>query len=496
MTLRNRLALAFGSGAVGALAFPQPGLWPLSFVAWAPLLVVLHRARARDGALFGFVAGVAFFGVALRWLIALTVLGWVALSVAMAAYLAAFGAATAVLLARPRVAMRVAVPATWVALEWIRGWLFTGFGWAAVGYSLAPAPRLLQLAALGGVPLLSFAIIGCNQALASAWCARERNGWTATRVPLAVAAGVIVLMLAHGSWVLSRPLDSHGELRAAVVQADMDPDAKWARGGAYESGQRYVRLTDEAARARPQLIVWPETAIPAPLDGARRLQLKTRGLRRRVREHWGAPLLFGVPERAPGTRNKFYNTAVLYPLRGEPPPAYRKRRLVPFGEYRPELLSFIGRVDRGPEAARGDGGRPFDVNGAWVAVLICFEDVFPSEGVARSADADVLAVITNDGWFGASGIAQHFDIAVLRAVETRRSIVRAANTGISALIDPRGRVLKRAPAGQSFAVGSVPLMRDTTVYARAPDLVPMLALAGALVALGFAIAARRQRDRS
>lgn len=489
MTPRVRLALAAGSGCLGALAFPTPGLWPLSFVAWAPLVVVLHGVRARFGALLGVVAGVAFFAVALRWLSGLTLTGWAALSIVLAGYVAVFGAGAATLLERPTTPNRVAIAGMWVAIEWIRGWLFTGFGWGALGYALAPSPTMIQLAAIGGVPLLSFAIVGCNVAVASAWLGYRRAGVRGARVPAALAVALPVAMVAYGAIVLSSETGVSGELRVAVIQGAMSPHDKWGERGIYESGQRYVSLSDRASERAPQLIVWPETAIPAPLDGGRRMAVKSRGLRRRVQEVWRAPLLFGIPE--PSGPDAFYNSAELYAVDGVPREPYRKRRLVPFGEYRPALFSFLPRVIDGPRFVHGSGGAAFDVNGARVGVLICFEDVFPTEGTARAAGADVLAVITNDAWFGAAGIAQHFDIAILRAVETRRSVVRAANTGISALIDPRGRVLERAPDGQSFAVGDVPLAYGTTAFARAPDAVPLASLAGALLALGFAIARRR-----
>ena len=494
MRLRTRVAIAAASGVAGALAFPTPGLWPLSFVVWAPVIVALEGARARAGALIGFVAGVAFFAVSLRWLTALTPVGWAVLSVLLAGYLALAGAVAAVLLERADPGSRAAVPAAWIAIEWMRGWLFSGFGWGALGYALAPSPRFIQLAALGGVPLVSFGIMGCNCALAIAWLALRRDGWRATRVPLAIAAAAPIFMAAHGSWALATADDASasGELRVAVIQAAMSPHDKWGDDGIYTSGQRYVGLSDTASQQHPQLIVWPETAIPAPLDGGRRMAVKSRGLRRRVQDVWRAPLLFGIPEPASDVQGAYYNSAELYATDGEPRAPYRKRRLVPFGEYRPALFSFLPRVIEGPRFVHGTGGPPFDIDGVTVGVLICFEDVFPTEAIARAQRADLLAVITNDAWFGTSGIAQHFDIAVLRAVENRRSVARAANTGISGLIDPYGRVQARAPGGQSYAIGEVPLMHGVvTPFSRAPDLVPMIGLASMLLALGFAIARRR-----
>jgi apolipoprotein N-acyltransferase len=138
----------------------------------------------------------------------------------------------------------------------------------------------------------------------------------------------------------------------------------------------------------------------------------------------------------------------------------------------------------------GDGGPPFAIAGARVGVLICFEDVFADEALARARDAELLAVITNDGFFARSGVEQHLQITVLRAVETGRSIARAGNTGVSALIDPRGRVVRRAPPGPQVAVGALARSTARTPYSRAPDAVPMAALAAALAALAVELVRR------
>lgn len=483
--LKVLLFLAAGSGLLGALAFPSPGLWPLSFVAWAPLLVALGRVGPRCGALLGFVAGLVFFGVTLRWLLPLTTWGLLALTAYLATYLALFGAASAVLLARRTTWERAVVPAAWVALEWIRGWLFTGFGWAGLGYALAPEPRMIQAAALAGVPLLSFCVMSANVALAAAWPALRRRAWRAAARPLVCAAALPAALAIHGAVVLSMEVESSGELRVAVVQADVSPLDKWSSDGIYISLKRYVELTQRAVAEGPELVVWPETAVPTPLDEGVGRAVRARGLRRRVEQHWRVPLLFGVTERNPDAPGKFWNSAVLFRPDGARLPHYRKRRLVPFGEYRPSLFSFVPLFVSGPEYVHGRGGPPFEVGGARVGVLICFEDVFPEEAIARADDADFLVVITNDGYFADAGLSQHLDIAVLRAVETGRSIARAANTGISVLIDPRGRIRATAPAGQSFAVGALPISRSRTVFASAPDLFPMLALAALLSALAL-----------
>jgi apolipoprotein N-acyltransferase len=501
MTRTARIAAAAASGALCALAFPLPGWWPLAFIGLTPLLVALHDQRARGGTLLGLIWGLSFYLLCLRWLAPLTIGGWLALALYLALYAAAFGGLAAAILATRARWVSFALPVAWVACDWLRSWIFGGFGWGALGFTLAPAPRLLQLAAWGGVPLLTLALAGSSSALAAAWPALRARRWRAAVPALAIAAAVPLLMLIQGSIALAGGDGDGPRLRVAVIQGDLDARAKWTEDGVRMALARYPALTDQAAAAQPDLIIWPETAVPVPLDDDDPMALRLGRLRNGV-QRWGAPLLFGVPEVA--GRDRIHNTARFLPATGAAPPPYRKRRLVPFGEFVPGVapLSWIPKLVPGPAMVAGDGGGPFIAGGARVGVIVCFEGVFAEEVVDRAAAADLLAVITNDGWFTASGRAQHFDIAVLRAVETRRPIARAANTGISALIDARGRVVARAADGPGFVTAELAPAAPATPYARAPDLVPLACLAATLAALAARIlgwrglTARRPRRSS
>lgn len=474
---------AIASGLLVALAFPWPGLWPLAFVALAPLLVALDGRSAGRGALLGGVAGLVSFALVLRWVAPLSAWGYGALCLYLALYPAAFGAIATRLL-RGGVWPRAAVPAVWVVLEWARGWIAGGFSWAALGYSLAPSAPLRQGASLAGVALLSLVLAATATCLAAAWPAVRARRWRRALRPMLAAAALPALLALHGAIVLGG--DARGAtMRVAVVQADLSARDRWRPGVVATALSRYATITDAAMVDRPELVVWPETAIPTTLDEGVGLAIRARALRTRIEEAWHVPLVFGVPEVAPGDGERYYNAAVMYGPGGVRPPSYRKRRLVPFGEYTPwpAIFGALPRPLPGPEFVFGGGGAPFEVGAARVGVLICFEDVFADEAVARAAHADLLVSLTNDGWFGATGAAQHLDIARMRAVETGRAVARAANTGVSALVDDRGRILASAAAGPGHATAALPLGRRRTLFAWAPDLLPLVLLALVLAAL-------------
>ena len=462
------------AGLAAALAFPAPGYVPLVFVAWAPLLVVLERATVAQGFGRGAVAGLVFFAVVLRWLAPLSALAWLVVSAYLALCIAVFGAIAARLLGGPGAA-RLALPAAWVALEWLRGWLVGGFNWAALGSALTPVPELLPLARTGGVAALSFAILVSNQSVAAAAVAVRRGARLEAARAAALAVAVPVAMLLHAAGTVPAPGEPAG-LAVALIDGDTDPRADGGNDFA-RAIQAYVARTDRAlAGGRVDLVLWPETALPRPLDEGG-LAVHARALRRRIAHRWQAPLLFGVPVAA-DVGGRYWNEAQLWWPDGVA--RYQKRRPVPFGEYALEL-PLIGRLPRvlsGPEIAAGAGGAPFVVAGMRLGVLICFEDLFSADALERAAGADALVVLTNDAWLGDAGAAQHLAAAVLRAVESGRWVARAANRGASVTIDPWGRT---TPA--SLAPARLPAAAGGTPYAEAPALVPMASAAATLAAL-------------
>jgi apolipoprotein N-acyltransferase len=516
------LAAAAASGLLLAAAYPRPGLSGLGFVALVPLLAGVAGCPPARALLRGFVCGAVFFSALLYWVAGVMTayggLPWVAaipLFLLLVAYLALYPALFAAAVAaawRRRGALALAAsPFLWVALEIVRARLLTGFPWGLLGYSQTANLPLLQTAALGGVYLVSFLVLGVNAALAIL-ALRWRDTARPPDRPALAAAGILLglAVAAHGwGWiVLGRaPGGAAGEpVPAAAVQANVPQERKWDEASGGVILDDLDRLTRRAAADGARLVVWPESSSPFAIrlparggaDGREPMVAPHDAYLGRLRglaAETGTVLLVGtVDYRVMDGRLRATNSAALVtPGRGLTA-VYDKIHLVPFGEYvpMPRILFFVDRLAGGTIAdfAPGRGGRPLVTPWGGAAVFICYEAIFP-ELVRRLApeEAVFLINITNDAWFGRSSApAQHLAMAVVRAVETGRDLLRAANTGISAVVDPRGRVVARAGIGEQAVLhGALTPRRGRTPYARTGDV---FAGACAILALSYGAALR------
>ncbi len=449
MTTARRVLLAGLSGVLLVLAFPGSGdqSW-LAFAALAPLLVATEGAPWRASALLGFLSGVVFWLGTIPWLAATMVrygdAPWLlALLVllGLVGYLALYPAVFCALLSRVprrRLGLHVIVAGSlWVALEFLRTYLLTGFPWNLLGYSQYRNLPLIQVAAITGVYGVSFVVVVVNVAAAQVMLRRAR--FRELIAPVAAAAAVVALAVV-GGWLAPWRAAPGPMAPVALVQGSIEQGIKWNPDVQDATLETYRRLTLEAARERPLLIVWPETAVPFFLsEDPRRREVEA--LARAV----GAYLLVGAPDRSDGRPR---NSAFLVGPEGKLLGRYDKRHLVPFGEYVPlqRLLFFVNPLAGGAIGNFAAGGQAtiLPTSIGRVGVLICYEAIFPAQAreVFR-AGADVLVNITNDAWFGRSAApVQHLAMAVLRAVEGRAYLLRAANTGISALVAPDGRIVE------------------------------------------------------
>lgn len=511
--LRARWAapLAVGSGLVGVLAFPRYDVWPLAVLSVAALSVAVHRQRLRAAAALGLLYGLAFFVPLLSWTgIYVGAAPWLILAVAEAFYTAGLGVVLA-LVQRLRWAP-LWIACAWVLQEAIRGrWPFGGFPWGRLAFSQADSP-LRWFAALGGAPLLSFAVALAGGGLALAVCYTARPGARFRRrwMPLGVPAGIaltLAVLLAAGllSWPLGPAADgSERTSTVALVQGSV-PD----RGLQFEDRAREV-LDNHLAQtrnlidgvnagkiARPNLIVWPENAsdVDPYLDAQARQQISE------VADAAGVPILVGAILQGPG-RDHRRNAGILWLPSSGPGERYIKRHPVPFAEYVPlrniaEWVSSAAKlVTQDMVAGRGNGllrGGPYPIGD-----VICFEVAY--DGLVQSsvaAGAQLLVVQTNNATFGHTAETyQQLAMSRLRAVETGRAVLQVATTGKSAVIGPDGGI--RMESGALFTpavlVAQVPLRTGTTLAVRVGAL-PEYVLA-ALAAAAAAYALRPSRRRS
>ena len=481
-----RLAL-FATGSLTMLSFAPFGWYPLAPVLVVPLPFVFLRTAPVEAARVGFAYGAGLFLTGTYWLYvsihvfgeappALAIFLMLALVAIMAAYYAAAGFIIS-RLARGRPWPLVAVaPATWVALEWLRGWLMTGFPWMTLGYSQIDSP-LAGFAPVSGIFGVSLALMVSAAALLAAILGEGRDRW------LAAVIVVAPWLAGAGLGTVDWTEPSGPAVRTTIVQGGISQDRKWLR----DQFQLTISLYREALYQHPDsaLVVWPEVAIPAVLQQAEQyVALFERDIAAR-----DTALVFGILER--DTDGKVYNSVVA--LDGTRRQVYRKRHLVPFGEYFPvpdfvrEWMRMMSLPYSDISAGEAEQALLELPDGNRLSVAICYEDAYAAEQLYAFPDATLLINVSNDAWFG-DPIAphQHLEIARMRALEAGRYVVRAANNGVSAFIGPDGALLESGPQFEYVALTrEVTPRQGVTPYLRWGNG-PVIALCLVVVA-GFRI---------
>ena len=488
------------SGALLALGYPRADWGLLALVALIPFLLSLQSTGRAAALLRGYVCGATFFAILLYWIpgvmetyggLPLPV-AWLLLAL-LVFYLATFFALFAWLVSAAwrrhgPIALAFA-PVGWVALEIARARLLTGFPWGLLGYSQYRNPALLQASAWGGILAVSFLVMAANAG--GALLILRPAGFRA-RFAGAVLIAVVGLSWAGGALALRggdrrEADDAGGAIPVAAVQANVRQELKWDPRSAAGTLSDLSRLSREAASAGARLIVWPESS--SPFSVRRPGRDADSGTAVRTDETYAtflgdlarslhADLIVGsIDYRVAGGELRAYNSALAVGADGTLGATYDKVHLVPFGEYVPlaRVLFFVNRMVGGAIAEFEAGTRlePLPTSAGRAGTIICYEAIFP-EVVRRVAghDAEFLVNITNDAWFGRTAAPyQHLAMAAVRAAENRRFMLRAANTGISALIDPYGRILSRTGIEESAVLaGALRPRHDRTVYSRCGDL--------------------------
>ena len=515
LTGARRAGLAGFAGAISVLAFAPLHAWPVLFVSFGLLVWLLdgcHASHALLGprlscaGLVGFWFGFGYFLTGLYWIAEAFLVepwrhGWLIpfvmtlLPGGMALFYVA-AAALAMLLWQPGAARVFALAIAFGLAEFARGHVLTGLPWNLIGYGLAANAPTMQLASLFGVYALSLLAVLLFASPFAIW-APEGSGLARRNGAGLLTLGLLLAFLLGVLWGESRLATAdpaNTELRLRIVQANVDQANKWRPDNSAEIFADYRELTKSGGAAPGldgiSLVIWPETAVPFFLADSSDALLAIADLL-----PTGTILLVGsarlVDSRdAQGrlTSERIYNSLLAIDDKAQILGSYEKIHLVPFGEYLPfqDFMESLGLMQltgvRGGFSA-GTGPRLLSIPGAPPASpLICYEIIFPDDVTDRGQRPGWLLNVTNDAWFGTSaGPYQHFHQAQLRAVEQGLPVVRAANTGISAIIDPYGRVVAELGLGKKGVVdGLLPKALSPTLFVRWGPLIEVSALLVAL----------------
>ena len=490
--------LAGLSGLLLVFSFPTLGHPACAWIALAPLIVASSRGSLSRAFLLGVTAGAVYFGGTLYWLARVMIVygnldPWIGIpvNIALVAVLALFPGAFAfthrsLFRAYGRRAL-LAVPLIWAATELARTYVMSGFPWVLLGYSQTSVLSVAQFASIVGVYGLGGLVSAVNAAAAAAALREPSADSTSpsTRLsmfaPLAVSVFAVVLVAIWGGRrIAAGELTSSGTpVKVGLLQGNVDQAEKWDVARASAIFDDYLRLTREAIDRGASLVIWPESSTPFYFeeDPAGAEMIRTIAREKHV------SIIVGSNQIEHTTPPRYFNAAFMVRPDGSTAGVYRKMHLVPFGEYVPlkQLFFFANHlVEAVSDFTPGTVPIVMPVDGHNVSVAICYEIVYPDlvrQYVRRGSE--LLTTITNDAWFGpTSAPYQHFEQAAMRAIEEGRYLVRAANTGISGIVDPYGRVLAQSPLYQPLVVvGEARYLQQATMYSRIGDLFAYLSAA-------------------
>ncbi len=505
------------------LSFPRPDAGILSFFALIPLFTVLSCTGKLRAFLIGWGAGIAWFFVSYNWIShSINTFGNIPLPLAEGVivllagihgiYVGFFAMLVPVvtggigngigvsgyrgigetpegttLLLRHSLTPILVLPSAWVLLEMARSWFPAPFPWLLMGSAAWKIPFTRPLYEVAGVHGVSFWIVMINVLIWTTFKVRKGERILAGTLLIGVLLVPFVLYPAH--------LKSAGQkVKAGVVQGNFQQELKWEEGLREETLRTYLSLTDMAVKKGAQLVVWPETAVPSFYQAEPELSERLK----RFASDRDIHLIFGSPGYEIAGRDIILYNRVYYLSPDGREDFYDKTMLVPFGEYVPlgSLLPFVDRMVPGEgEFARGIWGAPFKTpvpSGA----LICYEVSIPSLARREVRDGSLMLInVTNDAWFGRSwGPYQHLAVAAVRAVENQVPVLRAANTGISAIIDRNGRIIERIPLDErGVVVAEIETGGEQTIYTRFGDWIVIPC--AAVISVYFLVLVNLRRSR-
>jgi len=475
--IRKELRLCVLSAVLLILSFPNFNLWICAWFGFVPAFFALKNKSLKQAFVLFFITGIIFWWGIIYWLVNVTFSGTFVLVLYLSLYFGVFALVIRPFTRKSSLFILLFVPSVWVLLEYARAHLLTGFPWAILGYSQYLNLPSIQIADITGAWGVSFLLMFVNTAIVEIiWAFREKL-MSRLKIAVILLIALLSLTLFYGFFILSREsrFENRESIKVAVIQGNIPQEMKWEPSAKEYILKKYIAISEKAAKDGPDIIIWPEAALPFILEEEplffEQVNDAVRKMNRRL-------LLGAVTVQG----DVYYNSAIFISPTGRVLAKYNKLHLVPFGEFIPlrKIFPFLETVAPIGDIARGREYTIFGINShkfsteyqvpstgqkesrveknkdIKFAVLICFEDLFPElsrEFVGHGAQ--FLVNITNDAWYKkTSAPFQHLQASVLRAVENRVYMARAANTGISGFISPGGKIISlvKAPDGENTFV--------------------------------------------
>lgn len=519
MTLNfyRKIGLASLAGLLSILIFPKFNIELFAWIVFIPLFSAIQSESIKNAFWLGWIAGVIHFLGTLYWVTVtmvlygslsefLSVLVLILMAVYLALYMGTFCMLIRFLQDRTVLPVIVTAPVLWVGLEYLRSFFFLGFPWNSLGYSQFLTPYVTQIADITGVYGVSFLIVLVNACIYTVLFTTtprimKIQTVVATLCCVGFCAGysLFILSSADGSTTTTTPSEtSSNTLRVAVVQGNIDQGIKWEREHRQQIFNIHARLSEDTLDKQPDMIVWPETAVPFAFQYDQANKQKLIDLVQNLNTY----LLFGGMDLIPAPLPQRYhalNSAFLLSPKGETLAKYDKIHLVPFGEYVPfqKILFFVEKITKAIGRVRpGKTYQIMHLDQTPFSTVICFEIIFPNL-VRKFVDrgARFLVTITNDAWFARTAASyQHFAMVTFRAIENRVAIARSANTGISGFIDPYGRIIEQSDIFvEDVLVQNIPIRSTTTFYTRYGDVFARLCFVLSLLWVGYVFLKNKRR---
>jgi len=461
---KRNVGLSVVSGLLLAASMPKPGIWAMAWIGLVPLLIAIRGSRMRDAALYGLITGLVYYGIIVHWLTLFGQLPWALVVVSESLFIAVFALMAARLMQGRMAWQYVTVPAAWVVVQWVRCLIPYSFTWGSFAHTQANNLPIVQLSSITGPWGIEFLVCLVNLAITIA-ISRKKF------LPAICVVAFTGLIWLAGFVAMGHASNPRPNVKVAIIQGNIEHEAVSTPESVTREFLVYEKMSIQAAKGHPDFIIWPETAIVEDVTDQDWGYL----LRILARTTAANYVVGGYDKSENPDVQESYNSAFFYNRKGGKLGVYHKVHLVPFGEFVPlrDHLPWLKNYGiRDVDVLPGKRHKVIKTEIGKVGMSICFESLFPAiSRIEAKNGASALFIITNDKWFGRTQAArQHMMMSKLRAVENRRYVVRAASTGVSAIIDPYGRTISELGIyRKGILEGRIAACQGLTIYSRLGD---------------------------